>query len=63
MERRELPFSVPNDKLAAALRQYVSFNVEMRLRPGPYRVGVVVHDDLGLAASSLTLQTEVVEAQ
>lgn len=63
MERRELPFTVPNDKLAAALRQYVSFNVEMKLRPGPYRVGVVVHDDLGQAASSLTLQTEVVEAQ
>jgi hypothetical protein len=59
MERRALEFSVPNDQLAGALRQFVSFDVDLKLRSGPYRVGVVVHDELGRAASSVTFDAQV----
>jgi VWFA-related protein len=63
MERRDLEFSVPNGQLAAALRQFVTFDVDLKLRPGPYRLGVVVHDELGQTASSLTLDAQVAEAR
>jgi VWFA-related protein len=62
MERRDLEFAVPNDQLAGALRQFVTFDVDLKLRSGAYRVGVVVHDELGRAASSLTFDAQVAAA-
>ncbi len=59
MERRELPLSVPNDKMQAALRQHISFDVQLKLAPGAYRVAVLVEDQLGATRSALTLDTEV----
>jgi VWFA-related protein len=60
MERRELPLSVPNDKLQAALRQFISFDVQVRLSPGPYRLAVMVEDQFGATRSALTVETRVV---
>jgi len=57
LEPRRFEFEVPNDELAKALGSAVSYEVELPLDPGQYRLGVSVQDEL--AGSYVTLVTPV----
>jgi len=63
LEPRPLEFSVPNEKLAASLGQAVTFQVELQLEPGDYRLGVAVVDRIGGATSATTAQFAVAKTR
>jgi VWFA-related protein len=48
-----VPITVPEDKLAAALKQYYAYTLTLVMRPGPQRVAIGVRDDLGASTSFL----------
>ena len=55
-ERRELALKIPNAELAQALRQSATYDVAFRFPRGAHRLAVAVHDELGNASSTLTLE-------
>jgi hypothetical protein len=54
-ERRELALEIPNAELAEALRKLATYEVSFRFPAGAHRMAVAVHDELGNASSTLTL--------
>jgi VWFA-related protein len=61
LEPRDLAFAVPNDKLAGALGQFVTYNIQLALEPGSYRLGVSAVDRFGGTQGSATAPIEVVK--
>jgi hypothetical protein len=61
LEARTWPLSIPNAKLAAALRQYVTLEVELPMRAGSYDLAVGVHDEIGNARSTVLVPIVVAE--
>ncbi len=59
LESRPLDFDVPNDRLAGALGQHVSYRVDLPLEPGDYQLGVAVVDRIGGVRGSLTAPISV----
>lgn len=59
---RELPLTVPNAKLAAALRQSLAYEIELQLAPGAHRAAVAVLDRVGNVRGAATLDLQVPEA-
>jgi len=57
LEPRRFEFEIPNEELAKALGGAVSYEVELPLDPGQYRLGVSVQDEL--AGSYFTLVAPV----
>jgi VWFA-related protein len=59
LEARELTVDVEAAKLPAALRQHLTYNVELPLAPGSHQVAVGVHDRIGGARSTLLVPVVV----
>jgi VWFA-related protein len=59
MESREFPISIPEEKMAEALRQVVPFTFKLSLPKGNYRVLVAVRDQLAPSISAVTADLAV----
>ncbi|MFN7942757.1 MAG: VWA domain-containing protein [Thermoanaerobaculia bacterium] len=63
LEPRQIGFDVPNEKLAAALAQYVSMKVDLALEPGTFQLGVSVLDEMAGTTSAVVKPVAVAKGK
>jgi len=63
LERQNLDFSIPNAEVAVAQRRFVSYTVDLALKPGRYRVGVAAVDRLGGTYGAATAPVAVFKGE